>query len=134
MRGTYIPINISLLPLIVIGWQTQVSPPIMFMPQTAPSGWGPFLLLVPYKFSGVPSVNKHCELPESQNTLIVLCLPGMLQNRNIEGSVKLVIKSSPTGERFLSLTMISAGGNPASGILSASSLVVLMSMILGCWA
>ena len=40
----------------------------------------------------------------------------------------------PARAWFLSLAIISAGGSPASGISSVSSLLVLMSMILICWA
>ena len=69
----------------------------------------------------------------SQNTLITLCLPAMLQKRKGGGSLSLVRRVSPTGVRFLSLAIIAAGGSPVSGISSVSSPLVAMSMILACW-
>ena len=45
-----------------------------------------------------------------------------------------VIRLSPAGVWFLSLAMILAGGSLASGVSLSSLLLVLMSMILGCWA
>ena len=49
----------------------------------------------------------------------------MLKKRKSGGSLSLVIRVSPTGVRFLSLAIISAGGRPMSGMLSASSLLVV---------
>ena len=35
---------------------------------------------------------------------------------------------------FMSLALILAGGSPAFGVSSSSLLIVLVSIILGCWA
>ena len=89
MLGTSIPMSTSLLPLVVRGWHAQVSPPITIVPPTAPNGWGPLFVLMPHRFSGVPLVNRQWEFPVSQNTLITLCLPGMLQKGKSGGVLEL---------------------------------------------
>ena len=59
MRGTSVPKSTSLLHLVVRVWHAQAYPPITIVPPMVPSGWGPLFVLMTYKFSGVPVVNKQ---------------------------------------------------------------------------
>ena len=56
-----IPMSIFLFLLVVGGWHVQVSPPIGTVSPTAPSIWGPFFALTPYRFSGVVLVKRQRE-------------------------------------------------------------------------
>ena len=123
IRSTSMPISTSLLPRVVSGWHAQVSPPITVVPPTAPNGCGPFLVLMPYRFSGVPLVKRQWEFPESQNTFTLLFFPGMLQNKKSGGSFSLVMRVSPAGVQFFSLDIICAGRSPVNGISSLSLLL-----------
>ena len=56
------PMRISLLPDVVLGWQAQLSPPTSVVAPTALREWGPFLIMQPQRSAGTVRY-RQWELP-----------------------------------------------------------------------